>query len=104
MGLAVRAQGLQAGSGGRQSMWSPEVEATSKAFGQAKIKIVAFPDRGVPDEPGLRKHRVAVRRGLTVRPVASPDAEPGDPVHPPTARGAVQLQAFEFALQVRLHP
>jgi hypothetical protein len=57
-----------------------------------------------------RADRVArLRRGLPVRrrlsmcPVPGGDAEPGDPMHPPTALGAVEDEFPEASLEVGLH-
>jgi hypothetical protein len=47
--------------------------------------------------------RLAVRRGLSVRPVTRGDAEARDPVHVETALRAVEGEVLELALEVGLH-
>jgi hypothetical protein len=44
-----------------------------------------------------------VRRWLPVRPVAWRNAEPSDPVHPPSAGRAIEHELAELPLEVALH-
>jgi hypothetical protein len=47
--------------------------------------------------------RLAVRRGLAVRPMARRDAETADPMHIEAALRAVEAEVLELAFEVGLH-
>jgi len=47
--------------------------------------------------------RLAVRRGLSVRPMARRDAETADPMHIEAALPAVEAEVLELAFEVGLH-
>jgi hypothetical protein len=56
-----------------------------------------------PDGVLFLERRLAVRRGLPVRPMAGRHAEPADPMHVETTPGAVEGEILELALEVGLH-
>jgi hypothetical protein len=65
------------------------------------MDVLPTPKRcGSSSSPGPR---LAVRRGLPVRPVTGRDPEPQDPVNVEAAFGAVEREVLELAFEIGLH-